>query len=253
MKRALCVGCLTHALLAFAVLAPAAEVTLELSGAPEITFVGAVSRWDDDGNAKRLVDPKAKIDEPRIDAKAVRESGSRWKFNDLPSGNYDFVILGKGRLRIEGFRYAPVNEFDSFVKPDAVVEDESRDAILGDIAGSKHYENKVTPLYLAGDEKVVRVLMMLIRDKQTSFEGDSPGAATIRHEIWQYSWNYGAWQKEKRTQVLDRTLLHRDELRKWTWLWDSKLGDVEIGSQPKTIKYELPSPSDRKLKGLYPY
>ena len=50
----------------------------------------------------------------------------------------------------------------------------------------------------------------------------------MRHEIWQFSWNYGAWQKERRTRVLDRILMHRDQLRKWTWLWDAKLGGVEV-------------------------
>ena len=54
----------------------------------------------------------------------------------------------------------------------------------------------------------------------------------MRHEIWQYSWNYGGWQKEKRTKVMDRVMLHRDELRKWTWLWDPKLGGIEVGSTP---------------------
>ena len=94
---------------------------------------------------------------------------------------------------------------------------------------------------------------MLIRDKATSFEADFPGAATIRHEIWQYSWNYGGWEKERRTRILDRSLLHRDELRKWTWLWDPKLGGIEVGAEPASIKYQLPSPADRRLKGLYPY
>ena len=95
---------------------------------------------------------------------------------------------------------------------------------------------------------------MLLRDKPTSYEGDFPGAATIRHEIWQYSWNYGGWQKEKRTKVLDRAILHRDELRKWTWLWDPKLGGIDVRDKPITIDYDLPRPSgEKKLPGLYPY
>jgi len=104
----------------------------------------------------------------------------------------------------------------------------------------------------------VRVLVMLIRDKPTSYEGESPGAATIRHEIWQYSRNYGAWQKEKRTKVMDRILMPRDQLRKWTWLWENKLGGIEVKDRGVTIKYELPDLSSTpnvtpKLKGLYPY
>ena len=53
--------------------------------------------------------------------------------------------------------------------------------------------------------------------------------------------------------MFDRILMHRDELRKWTWLWDAKLGGVEATSRPKTLSYALPQPGEKKLPGLYPY
>jgi hypothetical protein len=242
-------------LLAIASAAHAARLAVDLGGdGQNITFVGAVQRWDQDGNHRRLPDAKAKIDAPAVDAAAVRGEAGQWVFKDLPKGKYDLVILGKDRLRIEGFTFVPVKEFDPFFPADAKVDDEARGLILDDIKQSQHYENIVTPLYLAGDAKAVRVLMMLIRDKPTSYESESAGAATMRHEVWQFSWHYGRWQKERRTKVLDRVLLNRDELRKWTWLWDPKLGGIEIGQQPVTIKYQLPSPGGEKtLKGLYPY
>ena len=232
----------------------AAKLTVELGNAQGVTFVGAMQRWDPDGNHRRLPDPKAKIDSPAVDAQAADEGKGRWVFNNLPKGKYDLVILAKNRLRVEGFTFVPVKEFDPFFPGDAMTDDDAREFIVGDVKKSPHYENKVEPLWLGGDKKAVRVLVMLIRDKPTSFEGDSPGAATMRHEIWQYSWNYGGWQKEKRTKVLDRVLLHRDELRKWTWLWDPKLGGIEIKGEPVALKYELPKlPGEKKLKGLYPY
>ena len=234
--------------------ATATKVSVELGNTPGITFVGAIERWDRDGNHRRLPDPKATIDAPAVDAKAVDRGEGRWVFENLPAGTYDLVILADGRRRIEGFQYVPVREFDSFFSSDATTDDDTRALIVDDIAKSAHYENRVEPLYLGGDKKAVRVLVMLIRDKPTSYERQSPGAATMRHEIWQYTWNYGGWQKEKRTKLLDRVLLHRDELRKWTWLWDPKLGGVEVGSTPMTIRYDLPDASDKKkLKGLYPY
>jgi hypothetical protein len=95
--------------------------------------------------------------------------------------------------------------------------------------------------------------MMLLRDLPTSFEREMPGAATLRFEIWQYDGKYGAWTKQRRTRVLHRVIMPRDELRQWTWLWDLKLGGIELGSSPKTVKYDLPSPSDQALKGLRPY
>jgi hypothetical protein len=234
--------------------AAAAALTVDLGKAEGVSYVGAVARWDRQGNPRREVDPRAKIDAPPVDVAAKTDGAGRWVFADLPPGKYDLVILGKDRLRIEGWEFAPLKEFDPFFPPTATTDAATRDFITDDIAKSEYYENKVTPLAMGGDDKAVRVLVMLIRDKPTTSEGDSPGAATIRHELWQYSWKYGAWRKERRTRVLDRILLHRDELRKWTWLWEPKLGGIEVSSQPATIRYELPSRTGLKeLPGLHPY
>jgi hypothetical protein len=234
--------------------ASAADLTVELKDSQNVAFVGAIQRWDKNGNQRALPDEKAKIEAPAVDATAENDGGDKWMFKNLPAGKYDLVILSKDLLRIEGFQYTPVKEFDPFLVPDASVDDETRDFITDDIKKSPHYENKVVPLYMAGNNKAVRVLVMLVRDKPTSYESESPGAATIRHEIWQYSWNYGGWQKEKRTKVMDRILMHRDQLRKWTWLWDPKIGGIEMKEQPVIVKYEIPNAKPTKpLKGLYPY
>jgi hypothetical protein len=229
----------------------AAQVTVDLANAPGVTLVGAVNRWDQDGNARRLPDQKAQIDQPYLDATAVNSGTSQWIFKDLPQGKYDLVIMAQGRVRIEGFQFVPVKDFDPFFPPDAAPEDDARTFVVGDIEKSRHFENKVVPLYVAGDKKAVRVLVMLIRDQPTSY---TPGAGTIRHEVWQYSWHYGGWEKEKRTKVLDRVLLQVSELRQWTWLWDPKLGGIEVAGKPVTVRYEMPQKSGPvKLKGLYPY
>lgn len=241
-------------ILAPPLLLPGSTLTVELQNGEGVTAVGALRRWDEDGNHRKLPDPKAKIDGPYLDAKAKKIGENRWEFKDLPAGTYDLVLLAKNRVRIEGFQYVPVREFDPFFPQDAKTGADTRKFLLEDIRKSPHYENKVVPLYLGGTDKAVRVLVMLLRDKPTSYEHDFPGAATLRHEIWQYSSNYGAWRKEKRTKVLDRVLLHRDELRRWTWLWDPKLGGIKIKSHPVTIKYEIPkSFKESKLKGLFPY
>ncbi len=52
---------------------------------------------------------------------------------------------------------------------------------------------------------------------------------------------------------MHRILLHRDELRKWTWLWEPKLGAIEVKSSDMTIDYEVPSRSESSLQGLRPY
>lgn len=239
-------------LLGSATIATAAKVTIDLGDAQGITMVGAVDRWDQDGNHRKLPDGKATIESPYADAWATDEGNGHWVFKNLAKGKYDLIILADGKRRFEGFHYVPIKEFDPYMPPNAPPEEETRDFILDDIKKSEQYENIVTPLYMSGDKKAIRVLMMLIRDKATTYT-DIPNAATMRHEFWQYTWNYGGWQKEKRTKVMDRVIMNRDDLRKWTWLWDTKLGGLEVGGKPVTLKYQLPNPADKKLQGLYPY
>ena len=51
-----------------------------------------------------------------------------------------------------------------------------------------------------------------------------------------------------------RPLLPVDELRKWTWLWEAKLGGIEVGSRDVTVSHARPALSGpEKLPGLYPY
>jgi len=238
--------------------APAAKVVVDLGGAKGVTTVGVLNRWDQDGNHRKPVNPKAKIDAPALDRTATNTGAGKWEFKDLPKGTYDLVILAGNRVRIEGWQYPPVLEFDPFIPGDGTVDDkDTEEWIVDDIKKSRHYENKVVPLYLARskeDKNVIRVLMMLLRDKTTSYEGHFPGAATIRHEVWQYDWAYGGWVKNKRTKVLDRILMHRNELRQWTWLWDAKLGGIQVEGQPVTIQYDMAERlGSKKLKGLYPY
>jgi len=234
-------------------LAYAADLTVRVSGDLTIRVLGAVRRWDQDGNPTREVDPNAKIDSPVLDAVAEKTETDVWVLRNLKPGRYDLILLGEGRMRIDGFDFAPVLEFDPFFRGDSRVDEDARAWVEEDVRASRHYENRVEPLYFGGDDKTIRVLVMLVRDLPTSYEGDSPGAATIRHEIWQYSWAYGGWKKERRTRVLDRCILHRDELRQWTWLWDPSLGGIEIGKEAVEIVYRLPDVQKRSLKGLYPY
>ncbi len=237
--------------------AAAGELTITIPNGKNVREVGAFRRWDQDGNPRKKVNPKAKIEFPEWDIRAREGKRGQWVFEDVPRGKYDVAIIAGDHIRIEGFDYPPVLEFDPFLPSDAsVADDETRDWITNDIKKSQHYENKVVPLYAGGDKenKFVRVLVMLIRDKETSYEADMPGAATIRHEIWQYSFNYGGWQKERRTRVLDRSILPRSDLKKWTWLWDPKLGGIVIKDTPIRIEYMLPTASsETKLQGLYPY
>ena len=239
------------ALLRPAIPADAAKLTVRLTGGQRIVLVGAMHRWDQDGNALKPTNKDAIIDKPEAEANAVKAADGAWVFRDLKPGRYDLVLLGANKLRIEGFEYVPVLEFDPFIPGTATCEDEAREFIENDIRKSEHYENKVEPLCLGGDKKVIRVLVQLIRDKPTSY---TPGAGTMRHEIWQYTFNYGGWAKERRTRVLDRHLLQVSELRQWTWLWDPKLGGIEVKKQPVHIQYTVPKePDPTKLKGLYPY
>jgi hypothetical protein len=254
--RVLCPTIIFSGFLAWAsTAAQAGDLTIDLGSAVEVDFVGAIMRWDDDGKPRLPVDPKAKIDRPRVDAKAVRAGNGHWVFRNLAPGRYDLVILAKERLRVEGFRYPPLAEFDPFLPADAKgPEDETRDWIVSHIAKSQHYENKVSPLFLAGDDKQVRILVQLVREKPTSFDADfGAPVATVRHEIWQYTSNYGGWVKDRRTELLDRILLARSEFQRWAWVWEPRLGGIEVGTKAVSLSYELPERFDRRsAKGWFP-
>jgi hypothetical protein len=224
----------------------AGDLIIELGTAQPVSLVGAIQRWDEGGKARFPVDPKAKLDDPRVDARAVSQGGGGWVFRNLAPGCYDLVILTSGRGRIEGFRYPPISEFDSFLAPDAKAPDEeTREWIIKHIAKSPHYENKVTPLFLAGDEKQVRILVQLVRDKPTSFDADfGAPVATVRHEVWQYANSYGGWVKDRRTEVFDRILMARSEFHRWTWVWEPRLGGITVSVPPMTLTYHLPERFD---------
>jgi hypothetical protein len=111
--------------------APAAELTVELGNSQDVTFVGAIFRWDQDGNHRKLPDAKAKIDAPAADATARQTYGGKWIFKDLLPGKYDLVVLAKDRIRIEGFQFVPVKEFDPFVSPEAALRKQGPPALHG--------------------------------------------------------------------------------------------------------------------------
>ena len=221
----------------------AAKLVVTVDGdANSITQLGAFRRWDADGNPTKPVNPNAKIDQPEVDATATKLGNRRWVFNNLEPGTYDLVIMTNDKTRIEGWHYPPVLEFDPFFGPNAPVKDSVKKFIEDDIKKSKHYENKVRPLAMGGDDQVVRVLVSLLRDKATSYK---EGLGTLRFEVWQYTEKYGAWTKEKRTRVLHRLILPVAELRQWKWLWDPKLGQIEVGGAGKTLEYHLPNARER--------
>jgi hypothetical protein len=233
------------------------SIALTGPGVDQVTLVGVVDRWDQDGQARTPVDPKAKIESPRVDAKATAAGPGRWVFAKLRPGRYDLVIVApKARLRVEGFHYPPLREFDPVLAPTTPEPpDDVREKILTDMAKARHYENKVRPLFIAGaDEKQVRLLVQLVRDLPTSYDGEVGfPAATVRHEAWQYTYHYGGWAKDRRTEVLDRVLLPRDQLARWAWIWDPRIGGLEIGEGARTLDVALPSVLDpSKVKGWLP-
>ena len=237
--------------------ARAADLTVKIDGpgANQVNYVGAFDRWDMDGNPKKEVNGKAKIETPETTVSAQKGPGGTWVFKNIPAGTYDLVVMTGDKKRFEGWHYPPVLEFDPFFAPDATCKKETGDWIDNDIRNSKHYENKVEPLYMGGDDRAIRVLVMLIRDLKTSYEGEMPGAATMRFEVWQYDYKYGGWEKNKRTRVMHRVLTTRDNLRSWTWLWSPDLGQVEMGKTNKTVNFTIPSNlgDTEKLRGLRPY
>lgn len=258
-------------------------LTVQLEGPyDDVTFVGAIYRWDADGLPKkadgsaRVAEERAeapKIEEPWVDYRAANMGGGKWVVDSMPAGDYDLIIIkGNERQRFEGWRYAPVLDFEEFFPPDAKVlcdkevndkkqqveDEESLATVAKMIRLAPHYENKVIPLYFGAGykkgqvrPKQIRSLVMLIRDEGTTLDA---GSATMRFEIWQFEDRRGGYVKQKRTHVLHRLILPRDRLALWTWLWDPALGNIKVEkSGMQTVKYKLPDPSNTTLRGLFPY
>ncbi|MBN1853748.1 MAG: hypothetical protein JW829_13535 [Pirellulales bacterium] len=236
-------------------LADAGDLTIRLVDSENVTFVGAMDRWDAHGDPRRPVDPKAKIDVPAGYLAAHPLGTGRWQFKDLSPGRYDLVVLIEPRIRIEGFHYPPVREFDPFMFHTADARESDRKQVARDISQTSHYENQVIPLYFAGEDKQIRVLVQLLRDKPTSYDTEyGEQIATLRHEVWQYTNQYGSWVKEKRTRLFDRILMPKRELRQWTWIWLPELGGIEVTQKSADLEFQLPNSFDSKqVRGLVPY
>jgi hypothetical protein len=149
-----------------------------------------------------------------------------------PSG----VSIGKNGSVIRPISRSPSSTGDSAPLPDDV-----RDGIRKDIANARHYENKVVPLFMTGDRKTVRVFVQLLRDKPTCFDAEfGAPVATLRHEFWQYANRGGGWVKDRKTKVVDRTLMAKDELRLWTWVWTAELGGIDVGTRRANVEFKIP-------------
>jgi hypothetical protein len=83
----------------------AGDLIVDLGKAVDISMVGAVQRWDEEGKPRFPVDPKAKIAEPRVNARAVRQGSGKWIFRNLPPAAFECgAIVNPDHLRnqVEG-------------------------------------------------------------------------------------------------------------------------------------------------------
>lgn len=230
----------------------AGDLLVSVTPANRIAKVGVVRRFDDEGALVRPVDPKARFDAPYLDF--VSES-SPARFEDLPGGIYDAIIFLDDATRLEGFHWPKFSEFEDPEEPafQHPPSDEVGEIIREQIAQNRYYENKVTPLALAGDDEHVRVLMQLLRDEKTSFDAQfGAPVATLRYEVWQFTNHFGGWTRDKGAKVLHRILDARDRMHRRTWLWDRALGGIRIADDggPVRLRYELEETTLKSLVGL---
>lgn len=228
-------------------------ITIESKDRP-VDSIGVVKRFNADGTPAREVDPKAQFGSPFRDAVARMNPAH---FRDLKPGVYDAIVFLRDGTRLEGFHWPVFNEFDDPHDPvfNHAPPEEVDKLLRQRIAATRYYENKVTPLVLAGGDKQVRVLMQLLRDDKTSFDAQfGAPVATLRYEIWQFTNNFGGWTRDRHSKVLHRILDAKANVRKQTWLWDHKLGGLKITRSKDTLTLTYRIPEDLKpLKGLHPY
>jgi hypothetical protein len=227
----------------------AGDLVVSVTPANRVARLGVVRRFDDEGALVRPVDPKAQFDAPYLDF--VSES-SPARFENLPAGIYDIIMFLDHGTRLEGFHWPMFGEFEDPEEPafQHPPSDEVGEIIREQIAQNRYYENKVTPLALAGDDEHVRVLMQLLRDEKTSFDAQFGAPVdTLRYEVWQFTNHFGGWTRDKGAKVLHRILDARDRMNTRTWLWDRALGGIRItdDGDPVRLAYEL---DETTLKGL---
>lgn len=235
-------------------LAAAGRLDVAIEPGNRVDWIGAVRRFDADGNLLRKPDPKEKFTAPYCDA---RGQGGKVQFTGLSPGLYDVCVFLKDGTRLEGYHWSPFEEFDDPDDPafQSPPEPEIEQSLRKRIAASRHYENKVTPLAFAGDKQHVRVLMQLLRDKPTSFDRMfGQPVATLRYELWQYTNNFGGWSRDKRTHVLHRLIAAKSQLRRRRWLWVRVLGGLRVNQNGRatTLSFRLPK-TYAHLPGLKPY
>ena len=230
--------------------AAAGTLTVDLGKSEGVTFVGRGPALGPPGQSAPA--RRSQGEDRRPDGRCgSQERRSRpLGVRRLPPGKYDLVILAGPRLRIEGWQYAPVKEFDPFFPPTATTDDETRDFITDDIAKSPHYENKLVAAChgrrqeggpRAGDVDTRQADQL--RERQPRGGHHAARDMAVFLELRRLA--EGAAHPRAGPHFAPR-----DELRKWTWLWDPKLGGIEVTSQDATIKYELPSQAGlKKLRG----
>jgi hypothetical protein len=231
----------------------AGELTVTIESADRVASVGVVRRFAEDGSLLRPIDPKATFDAPHRDAVAERVPAT---FRDLSTGTYDLIIFLKDGTRLEGIHIPVFDELDdvdseTFSRPPA---EEVQTEIRKLIKSGRYYENKVTPLFLRGNEQHTRVLMQLVRDEPTSFDAEfGAPVATVRYELWQFTNRFGSWSRDRKSKVLHRVLEPKERLRKRRWLWTSALGGIRItGEAPdQKLTYRIPERL-AELPGLHP-
>jgi len=230
----------------------AAELTVRIDGEATFDAVGLVRRWDALGLPLQKHEGRVQLARPDFSVRLTRRAPGLWRAK-VPEGVYDLCLVSKRRrVRLEGFHYPPVIDFDPvWVRPPEAPAGGVR-ALCGWIRRTRFYENKVTPLFAAGDKKAVRVLVQLLRDERTSYDAlYGEPVATLRYEFWQFTHRLGVWDKEKRTRLVVRTIVPRAELRRWTWLWSPELGGIQIKGEVDRVLTVLDHPRNG-FAGLLP-
>jgi len=104
------------------------------------------------------------------------------------------------------------------------------------------FENRIRALYIHGTRKHARVLVEMGRDKAFYNSGDQ---VTWRVEIWDFLWKGDVWENPNKMQLtVERVKIPAMEFRKMTWVFDPRLGAIEIvgGADMTDFNYRLPDP-----------
>jgi len=215
------------------------KITGKIANPKRCTGVGVVTRG---GTKTRL---KVTATRGKYDA-----TTGEFEIAGLKDGLYDLRVYVKGG-HIDGcdLKMDPSQESD---KP---MTKKDREKIMKYVEDfPERFCDILRPMYLEGNHEFAKMLVEKIRYRP--FHSGTPGERLWRVEIWVFQNYYGGWRKKQhgwqvlaRERATRRTPEEREKFDNMMWLFDPKIGGIEVEDGETTVvkDYTVPEKFDMSM------